>query len=75
MIDLKNDFFIQNLFEALPVTNYWSSVALTYPETCKTGLKKVLPLTLRCYANLPYQHLHIGSQKYRNRLEVTQDIC
>ena len=45
LIDLKNDSGCRDLFETLPLTEFWLSVASSYPEISKTVLKKLLPFT------------------------------
>ena len=55
LIDLKNDSSCRDLFETLPVTEFWLSVASSYPEISKIALKSYWLSALHGYVNLYFQ--------------------
>ena len=74
LIDLKNDSSCRDLFETLPLTEFWLSVASSYPEISKTVLKKLLPFTSTWLCESAFSALVYMKFKQRNRLDVEHDI-
>ena len=62
-IDMKNDSSSQDVFEAFPVTDFWLRMALSYPEICKTSLKKLLPFSSTWLCESAFStHLNVHSR-------------
>lgn len=57
--DLNNDLSCQDVFEILPVTDFWLIMTLTYPEISKTALKSYCHSALHGYVNLPFRHFQM----------------
>ena len=74
LIELKNDLNCRDLFESFPVTEFWLSVALSYPQISTIALKKLLPFNSTWLCESAFSTLVNMKSKQRNRLEVEQDI-
>ena len=74
LIDLKNDSNCRDLFKTLPVTEFWLSVALSYPEISKVALKKLLAFSSTWLCESVFSMLVCMKSKQRNRLDVEHDI-
>ena len=74
LIDLKNDSSCRDLFEFLPVTKFWLSLASSHPQISKIALKKLLPFNSTWLCESTFSTLVLMKSKQRNRLEVEQDI-
>ena len=74
LIDLKNDSSRRDLFESLPVTKFWLSLASSHPQISKIALKKLLPFNSTWLCESTFSTLVLMKSKQRNRLEVEQDI-
>ena len=75
LINLKNDSSCRDLFESLPVTKLWLSLASSYPQISKIALKKLLLFNSTWLCESAFSTLVLMKSKQRNRLEVEQDIC
>ena len=76
LVDLKNDSSCRDLFETLPVTEFWLNVASSYPEISKIALKKLLAFSSTWLCESAFLAL-VGlcmKSKQRNRLDVEHDI-
>ena len=69
LIDLKNDSGCRDLFEDVPVTEFWIQVSSSYPQN-KNCLMKLLPLTTTWLCESTYSSLLNIKSKPRNRLDV-----
>ena len=74
LIDLKNDSSYRDLFETLRVTEFWLSVASSYPEISKIALKKLLAFSSTWLCESTFSALVCIKSKQRNRLDVEHDI-
>ena len=74
LIDLKNDSSCRDLFETLPVTEFWLSVASSYPELSKIGLKKLLVFSSTWLCESAFSALVCLKSKQRNHIDVEPDI-
>ena len=72
--NLKNDSSCRDLFETLPVTEFWLSVASSYPEISKIALKKLLAFSSTWLCESAFSALVCMKSKQRNRLDVEHDI-
>ena len=74
LINLKNDSSCRDLFETLPVAEFWLSVASSYPEISKITLKKLLAFSSTWLCESGFSALVCMKSKQRNRLDVKYDI-
>ena len=74
LIDLKNDSSCRDLFETLPVTEFWLNVASSYPELSKIVLKKLLTFSSTWLRESAFSALVCMKSKQSNRLDVAHDI-
>ena len=74
LIDLKNNSSCRDLFETLPLTEFWLSMASSYPEIGKTVLKKLLPFTSTWLCESAFSALVYMKSNQRNRFDVEHDI-
>ena len=74
LIDLKNDSGCRDLFEDVPVTEFWIQVSSSYPQISKNCLMKLLPFTTMWLCESAFSSLLNIKSKPRNRLDVAADI-
>ena len=73
-IDMANDGSAKNVHREMCCSDFWIAMAQTYPDLAKMALKVLIPFatTYECEAAFSTL-LHIKT-KYRNRLDVTNDM-
>ena len=74
LIDLRNDSGCRDLFEDVPVTEFWIQVSSSYPQISKNCLMKLLPFTTTWLCESAFSSLLNIKSKPRNRLDVAADI-
>ena len=74
LIDLRNDSGYRDLFEDVPVTEFWIQVSSSYPQISRNCLMKLLPFTTTCMCESAFSSLLNIKSKPRNRLDIEADI-
>ena len=74
LLTLQEDSGAKMKFETESLTVFWSSMAASYPNLCDLAFWHFLPFSSTYSCETAFsQLLHIKT-KYRNRLEVKQDL-
>ena len=73
-IDMANDGSTKILHLEMRCTDFWIAMAQTYPGLAKMALKVLIPFATNYECEAAFSTLLHIKTKYRNRLDVTNDM-
>ena len=70
LIDFRNDSACKDMFETLPIYEFWANVCVSYQQIGNECIKVLLPLSIKYLSESGFSTLVQIKAKAQNRLDV-----